>query len=145
MQFGIWKFHLDITNLTQEKIDESLLQKVAQTAIGFLGEEKLDQISLVVVGEDKIRRINKQYRQKDRVTDVLSFEELNEIFICLPQAEKQAALLKTPLNLELTRLLVHGIVHLKGYDHERSKKEADEMEGIETKIVKGLKLHLSGS
>ncbi|KKS64263.1 MAG: putative rRNA maturation factor [Parcubacteria group bacterium GW2011_GWB1_42_6] len=109
-------------------------------AVGFFGGEKLKQISLVIVGEDKIREINKKYRGKDAVTDVLSFEELNEIFICLAQAQRQADLLKTSLNFELTRLLVHGIVHLKGYDHERSKKEADEMEGIERKIVKDLKL-----
>jgi probable rRNA maturation factor len=131
---------LDISNLTQEKIDEKLLRKVASGVIDFLGGEKLEQISLVIVGEEKIREINKKYRRKDAVTDVLSFEKLNEIFICLPQAKKQAGLLKTSLNFELTRLLVHGIVHLKGYDHERSKKEADEMEGIERQIVKDLKL-----
>jgi len=94
----------------------------------------LKDISLVLVSEAKIRELNRKYRHKNEVTDVLSFEELNEIYICLPQAKKQSQLLKTSLNSELTRLLVHGIVHLKGYDHERSQSAELEMQEIEKKF-----------
>ncbi len=140
---------LQITNLTKTKIDEKLMQKVAQAAFAVLpaspnpaavgeGGGNKKEVSLVLVGDAKIRSINKKYRHKNRVTDVLSFEKLDEIFICLPQATRQAKLLKTPLKTELTRLLVHGIVHLKGYDHEKSAKEAERMFAVEEKILKNL-------
>ena len=111
---------------------------------GRLG--KGQDISLVLVSDKKIKELNKKYRGKNKVTDVLSFEELNEIFISLPQAKRQAArlhqgygeakLLKTSLKSELMRLLVHGIVHLNGYDHEQSKSAELEMREIEDEILK---------
>ena len=85
-----------------------------------------------------IQVLSKKYRGKNATTDVLSFEDLNEIYICLPQAKRQAKLLKTSEKAELTRLLVHGIVHLKGHDHEKSAKEAEKMRQIEEGILKNL-------
>lgn len=104
-------------------------------AVKVLGKKGLENISLVLVGDAKMKELNKKYRGKNRVTDVLSFEELNEIFICLPQAKRQAKALKHPLNCELTRLVVHGIVHLKGYEHEGSKRQAARMLAVENKIL----------
>ncbi|MEK7067663.1 MAG: rRNA maturation RNase YbeY, partial [Patescibacteria group bacterium] len=69
----------------------------------------------------------------------LSFEELNEIFISLPQAKRQDRLFKTGLKPELTRLLTHGIVHLAGYDHEKSAQEAERMFKVEEKILRNYK------
>lgn len=126
---------IEVTNLTKTKIDTSFLQKVVRAAFAVLGEKGLKEISLVLVGEAKIKALNKKYLNRDRVTDVLSFEDLNEIFICLPQAKRQSKLLKTPLKSELMRLLVHGIVHLKGYEHEKSAKEAERMLKVEEKIL----------
>ncbi len=125
---------LEITNLTKAKIETKFLQQAARAAFAFLDWSDA-QISLVLVDEAKILEINKKYRRKNKVTDVLSFEDLNEIFICLPQAERQSKLLKTTVKNELTRLLVHGIVHLKGYDHERSKSAELEMREIENRIL----------
>lgn len=125
---------LEISNLVGQKVDKKLLKKAMTVARKILGGE-LKDISLVLVGDEKIREINKEYRQKNKVTDVLSFEELNEIFISLPQAKRQAKRLRHSLNCELTRLFVHGIVHLAGFEHERSKKEAREMTKIENKIL----------
>jgi probable rRNA maturation factor len=126
---------VDITNLTKNKIDKSILAEVAKVAVKVLGKKGLENISLVLVGDAKMKELNKKYRGKNRVTDVLSFEELNEIFICLPQAKRQAKALKHPLNCELTRLVVHGIVHLKGYEHEGSKRQAARMLAVENKIL----------
>ena len=126
---------MDITNLTKNKIDKSILAEVAKVAVKVLGKKGLENISLVLVGDAKMKELNKKYRGKNRVTDVLSFEELNEIFICLPQAKRQAKALKHPLNCELTRLVVHGIVHLKGYEHEGSKRQAARMLAVENKIL----------
>ncbi len=126
---------LEITNLTRQKVDEISLKKTADKALAVLGKKGLEEISLVFVGDGKIKELNKKYRHKDRITDVLSFEDLNEIFICLPQAKRQAKLLKTSLKTELTRLLVHGIVHLKGYEHEGNKNDAKKMWAVEEKIL----------
>lgn len=101
-----------------------------------MGKKGLEEISLVLVGEAKIKALNKKYLNRERVTDVLSFEQLNEIFICLPQAARHAKFLKSSLNSELTRLLVHGIVHLKGFEHEGSEKEAAKMLVLENKILR---------
>jgi len=138
---------LQITNLTQTRIDEKALKTVARIAATFLVKKELKDISLVLVGDAKMKAVNKKYRRKNKTTDVLSFEELNEIFISLPMAKKQARLasknsdskraklLKTSLKVELTRLLAHGIVHLNGYDHEKSASEAERMFAVETKIL----------
>lgn len=125
---------LQITNLTRRKIDKKILKEVFEATKKVL-RKKTEEISLVLTGDTKIREINKKYRRKDQTTDVLSFEGLNEIFISLPQAEKQAKERKIGLNCELTRLFVHGIVHLAGFNHEKSKTEAAKMEKIEDKIL----------
>ena len=124
---------LEIVNTTKTKIDTKFLQKAAQAAFAVLNTEK--DISLVFVGDAKMKAVNKKYRRKNKTTDVLSFEELNEIFISLLVAKKQSKLLKTSLKAELTRLLTHGIVHLSGYDHEKSASEAERMFAVETKIL----------
>ncbi|MDD2753381.1 MAG: rRNA maturation RNase YbeY [Candidatus Portnoybacteria bacterium] len=127
---------LEIVNLTKTKIDTNSLQKAAQAAFAVFRTN--EDMSLVLVGNAKMHALNKKYRGKNKATDVLSFEGLNEIFICLPQAKKQAKLLKTPLKTELMRLVIHGIVHLKGYDHEKSAREAKRMFALEDKILKNL-------
>ena len=126
---------LEIANLTKQKIDENLLKNAATKALAILGTRGLEEISLVLAGETKIKALNRKYLKRNRVTDVLSFEGLNEIFICVPEAARHSKLLKTSLNSELTRLLVHGIVHLKGYGHEGLKQGAKRMEKIENKIL----------
>jgi len=126
---------MQITNLTKQKIDEKALKTAARIAAAVLGKQDIGDISLVFVGDAKMKAVNKKYRCKNKTTDVLSFEELNEIFISLPMAKKQAKLLKTSLKVELTRLLTHGIVHLNEYDHEKSASEAARMFAVETKIL----------
>lgn len=127
---------LEIANLTKTKIDTKFLQKAAEAAFAVLPFKK--EVSLVFVNDAKMKELNKKYRAKNKTTDVLSFEELNEIFICLPQAKRQSKLLKTSLEIELTRLLTHGIVHLKGFDHEKSAQEAERMFVLEKKILEKL-------
>ena len=127
---------LEVINTTKIKIDIKSLQKAAQAAFAVLPFDK--EVSLVFVGDARMKELNKKYRGKNSTTDVLSFEGLNEIFICLPVAKRQARLLKTGLKVELTRLLTHGIVHLKGYDHEKSAREAERMFRVEEKILNKL-------
>lgn len=160
---------LEIRNLTQNEIDEKLFQKIAGATLKTLKIKDKIEISLALAGNGRIRRLNKMYRGKNRVTDVLSFgdksvlpylarafpkfknggppaggkfieppdkvKRLGEIVICYPQAKKQAKKAGHSLEKELAILLVHGIMHLAGYEHERGGKKEDEMREMEEKVL----------
>ncbi len=94
-----------------------------------------------------MRTLNRHYRGKDRTTDVLSFslregsfghirpEMLGDIVISVPTAFRQAKMVGHGINAEIQRLLVHGLVHLLGYDHERSLREARRMKRMEQRLL----------
>jgi rRNA maturation RNase YbeY len=100
------------------------------------------------VGDRRMRRLNRMYRKKDRTTDVLAFPMreshnpypllLGDVVISVPTARRQAKESGRSLGDELAALLVHGVLHLCGYDHERSAREAVRMRRRETAIVKML-------
>jgi len=97
-----------------------------------------------------MRALNHTWRGKDGVTDVLSFplreggfphiqpEMLGDIVISIPVAARQADEAGHPLNVELERLLVHGLAHLLGCDHERGPLEARRMKRLERRLLKRL-------
>ena len=97
-----------------------------------------------------MRSLNRHYRGQDKTTDVLSFslregrfphiqpEMLGDIVISVPVAERQAREEGHALAREIDRLLVHGLVHLLGYDHERSPHEAGRMKRKEHQLLKRL-------
>ncbi len=109
--------------------------------------KKMDKsISINFVGEDKIKSLNRIYRKKDKVTDVLSFcaqegqkmphsNDLGDIFICVPQVKRQAKKYDFSYKYELSRMMVHGILHLIGHDHIK-KTEANKMFEIQEQILK---------
>ncbi len=69
-----------------------------------------------------MRRVNRLYRKKDKVTDVLSFElPLGDVLICYPQAKRQAAERGHTVTQEVVDLIIHGVLHALGYDHEKLK------------------------
>jgi probable rRNA maturation factor len=129
---------VEATNLTSSKIDLEILKKIVDTVL--TGESREDSdVSVAIVSEARIKTINRKHRKKDRPTDVLSFsflEEkektsaggLGEIVLCPVYIKKNAKKLKLDYNKELKRALIHGALHLLGYDHERSEKEAELME-----------------
>lgn len=112
---------------------DKLLTEVAGEVFSYLGEEY--EVSVKFACEVCIRKLNKQYRGKDEPTNVLSFNtdektKDGDILICEAVVEREAAALNhTPLELDLL-YLVHGMLHLAGYDHtneaERAKMEAAE-------------------
>lgn len=97
-----------------------------------------------------MRTLNRRYRGKDSTTDVLSFSlregkfshiqtaMLGDIVISVPVAVQQARAEGHPLAREIDRLLVHALVHLIGYDHERSAREAFRMEQKEKQLLRKL-------
>ncbi len=95
------------------------------------------QVSVVVVGDTAMRRLNQRYRQVNAVTDVLSFPygaDGGEVVICYPQAKRQAVSKQVALRSELAWLLTHGLLHILGYDHERAK-DANVMRPLEQRIL----------
>ncbi len=119
---------IEINNLTAVAVDEDFLKEVAKNVLK--GEKKKETgVSIVLVGQEKIKKLNKKYRGKNKTTDVLSFGNgLNEIVICLREVKKNAKRYKSTFKKELGRVLIHGILHLFGYDHEKSESESKKMQ-----------------
>jgi probable rRNA maturation factor len=124
-----------ITNLTSEKMDKKLLTKIAEAVLLPENEKKFAELSVVLADEAKIREINRKYRKKNKPTDVLSFPELSEIFICPAFIQRRSKTLKNQYKAELTHVLLHGILHLLGFDHAK-KNEAARMQKKEEEILK---------
>ena len=101
-------------------------------------------VNAVFVNDKYIQALNKQYRKKDEPTDVLSFnydlEEMGEdnlageVYISVETAQRQAEELNHSLQDEVLRLLIHGLLHIHGYDHE-TDEEYQEMNGLEKKVL----------
>lgn len=108
------------------------LSKVTPPNLG--GGRGRYELSIAFINEREMRRLNKQWRGTDKVTDVLSFEGVGEILLCYPQARRQAAHLGHSTRDELVFLLVHGVLHTFGHDHERSS-DAKRMFSLQTKIL----------
>jgi probable rRNA maturation factor len=104
------------------------------------------EVSLVFTDDASIREINREWRSQDKPTNVLSFPAyplepggkpgpmLGDIVIARETVEREAAELGKPFDEHLTHLMVHGFLHLFGYDHMTSE-EAEKMEGLETRIL----------
>lgn len=140
---------------------------LAGDVLVFLFDEKIVpmkkpkslHVSLLICGDERIKKINREYRDKDKVTDVLSFPAhenlrknkiwhevlvLGDLAICHQQTKRQAKEFGIGYFDEFIHLFFHGIIHLLGYDHELSSKEEKLMEkweqlALETfsKIKKG--------
>ena len=118
-----------------------------------MGSEQLPdaEVSVLLIGDGGMRTLNRRYRGKDRTTDVLSFplregkfsrvqpHLLGDIVISVPAAARQAKAAGETLLNEIDRLLVHGFLHLLGYDHERGEVEARRMEARERRLRGTLK------
>lgn len=104
------------------------------------------EIGLVFVNDARMRALNRAYRGKDRPTDVLAFSAregsfgnlnsglLGDVVISTETARRQADAMGRGLDEEALHLLIHGILHLLGYDHERSPREAGRMRRLERAI-----------
>lgn len=115
---------------------------LAETTFKMLNVQVNYEIDVSLVDDETIHQINRDYRNVDRVTDVISFafnddkdprdailnpevpRMLGEILICLPQAKRQAEQIGNTLQRELSFLFVHGLLHLLGYDHMKPEDEA---------------------
>ncbi len=98
-----------------------------------------EELSIALVSDREIRALNRRWRGKDRATDVLAFPllepgSLGDVVISLDTARRQAREGGWPLATELRRLLAHGILHCRGYDHERAA-DARKMAAAERRLL----------
>jgi probable rRNA maturation factor len=104
---------VEVNNLTTNRVDEKFLIELAKKVLKDKNK-KMTELSIALVGPARIRELNKKYRQKNKVTDVLSFQYngLGEVVICLPVLKKNAKKFKSTFKEELARVLTHGISNL---------------------------------
>lgn len=114
---------IEVNNLTSNKIDSERVKSIILETLAQENKNIDEDISVAFINSDEIRRINKKYRNIDDSTDVLSFEGddnvLGEIIICEEEVQKNGE----NFNDELKRVLIHGTLHLLGYDHEKDQGE----------------------
>jgi probable rRNA maturation factor len=102
------------------------------------------EITVRIVDAEEGQALNRDYREKDYATNVLTFDYATEplvmadLVLCAPVVAREAAELKKPLAEHYAHLLVHGTLHAQGWDHETSEADAEEMEARETEILAGL-------
>jgi len=102
-----------------------------------------DDLAIAFVDDAAMRKLNRQFRRKDKTTDVLTFPgdepaHLGDIVISLEQARRQAADEKHSLATEVRYLILHGILHALGYDHETDEGEMNALE-LEVRAKVGLR------
>lgn len=136
---------LDHTNGQLTTDQRQLAIQLLNYAADYLHVAESAEMSLTFVLNDEIRQLNKKYRGVDRATDVISFaaeetgdessfeipaelraelpENLGDLFICLDKVPEQARFLGHSAERELGFLVVHGFLHLNGYDHEQPADE----------------------
>ena len=133
-----------------EKLAEKRLKKAIELSRGIpalakAGPKKPWQAGVKIVGKKAMTDLNYRYRKKKQPTDVLSFPTefpfrdmgfLGELIICLPVLKSQAGTLGHSPRFELDVLLTHGLLHLLGFDHEKSLKDAAIMAKWEGKLLR---------
>lgn len=137
---------------TELPLKRGQMKKQIETTLRHVGFDVDCEIGIACVDLAESQELNLQYREKDKPTNVLSFpsdipeemlslldaEPLGDLVICIPVVLQEATeQQKTPSD-HFTHLLVHGILHLLGYDHETNEAEAEEMEALEIEILKKL-------
>lgn len=127
---------------SQNSPGESFFAEVINTGLNIMKfKSGKAEVSVNLVGEGKIKNLNKKYRRKNQPTDVLSFplgDGDGDIFICLPIAKKEAKSENISMETKLAQLTIHGFLHLLGYDHEKSSRDANKVISLEEKILSKL-------
>ena len=127
-------------------------KKVVETTLRFIGTQSDCEMGIACVDNTESHKLNLEYRQKDKPTNVLSFPSdlpdemaqiletfpIGDLVICIPVVLQEAIEQQKPPIEHFTHLLVHGTLHLMGYDHETSEEDAEEMEALEIEILKKL-------
>lgn len=149
--------NIEINNQVKAGLAVNKVKLVAEVVSDSLKIKQNLNVSVALVSDVTIRKFNRLYRKQDKVTDILSFEaavkdfvtmpedrSLGEILICWPRIKQQARENNWSVQEEFLYILVHGLLHLWGYDHEQSWQQAKKMEKLHQKIMSrlGIKANL---
>jgi probable rRNA maturation factor len=139
-QIKIPKMSIEIINRQQQRrVNSKKWREFAERALHVTGKRRCDA-TIVFVSDAAIKRLNQQFRKKDYATDVLSFPSqhegfekelktnLGEVVISLDRAAAQAEENGLTFSNEVEQLILHGLLHLRGYDHETDKGEMNRLE-----------------
>jgi probable rRNA maturation factor len=130
-----------INNQRKIKINNEIWHEFALQATKIFKKSRGKNLNIVFLSDRKMRKYNREFRGKNATTDVLSFphqqdefdfeetyNNLGDIVISVEQAQKQAAENNLLLELEIRQLILHGILHLCGYDHETDSGKMNRLE-----------------
>lgn len=126
---------IEVNKLVKNQISGNFIISVLKQAAKEVKNRKIPSVSVALVNDKTIKDLNDKYRKIRRVTDVLAFFDPAEIVICWPQLVRQAKEQNHSQKKELAILLIHGLLHILGYDH-RYKKENEKMEQKTREIIK---------
>ncbi len=120
------------------RINQARMRKTAKTILSALGSDA--GLSILFTDDAVIHDLNRRWLKRDRPTDVISWAAdesgfLGDLAISIDTAARQAREIGHPLDDELARLLIHGILHLLGHDHVRGGRQARRMRAEEDRLV----------
>jgi len=139
--WGQAKIHFRVAPEFSRKVKRASLRQAVRATFESSGEKRAGELTVVITDDVQISELNRIYRGVDSPTDVLAFsaaEEdkgfiafpkvvayLGDVIVSYPRAVEQAAAYGHPIEEELLLLVVHGVLHLLGYDHERASDKDD--------------------
>ena len=124
---------------------EALAGAAIAHILAVLDKPKLGELSLAFVSDIEIQKLNRDYRDKDKATNVLSFPDagpaplLGDVVLAYETVKREAADKSVSISDHVTHLIIHGFLHLQGYDHE-TDADAAQMEALEIKALKSLNI-----
>jgi len=142
---------IELINDHYKKIPEPFqkkeIKKLIDAVLKKIGFQELEngQINIKYTSEEEIKMLNEKFYKKEGVTNVLAFINnqetpenqerlIGEIAVCISQIEKEAKIYKKAVETRLKHMIVHGVLHLFGFDHQK-KDEQKEMEQVEDDII----------
>lgn len=139
------KFKNSFSIFIQDTIHKrkQISKKQCQKWLSFVAKNQ-SKITLRIVNENESQRLNKQFRNKDTATNILSFLMLEDpiegdLVLCHPVIKKEAKAQNKKIRDHYTHLIIHGYLHLLGYDHQNNT-DADKMEKMERKVLSKLNI-----
>lgn len=141
---------LEISEGFRSQVDNDILKEAAKATLRHELDSAEAELTIIITNDEQLRTLNYQFRDIDSPTDVLSFTAdfidpenkapyLGDILISFPRAAQQAADGRHSIMAELQLLVIHGVLHLLGYDHAETQ-EKEEMWSVQNEILRQLGL-----
>jgi probable rRNA maturation factor len=143
--------HVHVDNLYLSAVDTEVIVRLVEAVLSAEGKQGPVNLSVVITGDSRLQDLNREYLGIDQPTDVLAFPSgeidpdtghlyLGDVLISYPQAERQAAAGGQQLEDELRLLVVHGVLHLLGFDHA-DPQERQRMWTVQDAILASFQIH----